>query len=550
MTANWTIGYVIAVKEGIMNIDPGQNHILVVDDDDFIRDMLATRLALRGYQVTAAQNGWEALQYYQQTEFDLILLDIMMPGLTGIEVLQRLKAEENETPVVVMSALSEVRHVVECIQLGAEDYFHKPIESELLWARITASLEKKHYRDSQKTWLEDLNLLQQIDQELNTTLNRDEVSRLTLHWVTKKSEALAGMIGSVEGNQVKVRATHGFSDPKIQSFTLAELAIHTVGEAIEQTTLGNNGRLHPDATDRITIPIIRNSIIRDIIILDTAAPAPATTIRFLKRLSTHIAIALHNAQLYAEVQEANKAKSNFVAMVSHELKNPLTAIQAYIYLLRRQKTQLTEEQSDAYLEIIHDGSKRIHHLALELDDVTQMETGQFKLNIEQVSLPDILNDLGKLFDPQLAAKSQTLTVNIPEKLPLVRADAKRLSQILVNLISNASKYTLEAGMISVSAREISEDGMSSVHIAIQDSGIGIAPEEHEKVFSQFFRADDVNVTKERGTGLGLHITKKLVELQGGEIGFTSVYNQGSTFFFTLPAMMQETAALELPQPVS
>ncbi len=517
-------------------MDPKNSMILVVDDDALIRELLSSWLDHRGYGVQTAENGQQALAMHQQQGFDLILLDIMMPDMNGFDVLTALKAAGNTTPVVVMSALTDLKSVVTCIKLGAEDFLSKPIESELLWARINASLEKKHYRDAQQTWLEELNLLQQIDQELNTTLDRETISQLTLQYGGQKTGALACCIGAVDGHRLQVRATQG-----IEPGQLPTIIVDKQQHAITQTAVPENGRLHPQAVYRLTLPIYRNTIIRDVAIFDLAHLVPETTLRFLKRLAIHIAIAMHNAQLYADVQAANRAKSNFVAMVSHELKNPLTSIQSYTYLLRRQSSKLSPGTQATYLDIINDGATRIHNLALELDDITQIETGQFRLRLEAVSLPEVLHNVVKLFEPQLEERQQELTVHVPAGLPQVRADTKRLSQILTNLISNASKYTPEGGRIQVAAQLVEGEVGAQMQITVEDNGIGIMAGDQGKVFSQFFRADDELVTAVRGTGLGLNITKKLVELQGGEICFTSEHRQGSTFFFTLPIVTQETA---------
>lgn len=527
-------------------MDPKNSTILVVDDDFLIRELLMTWLEHRGYRVKTAENGQQGLEMHQQHGFDLILLDIMMPDMNGFDVLTALKAAGSTTPVVVMSALTDLKSVVTCIKLGAEDFLSKPIESELLWARINTSLEKKHYRDAQQTLLEELNLLQQIDQELNTTLDRETISQLTLRYGQQKTGALACCIGAVDSNRVQVRATRG-----IELHQLPEIHVEKQQQAITQTAVPHNGRLHPQARYRLTLPICRNAIIRDVAIFDLAEPASDTTMRFLKRLTIHIAIAMHNAQLYADVQTANRAKSNFVAMVSHELKNPLTSIQSYTYLLRRQGSKLAEETRKNYLSIINDGAARIHNLALELDDITQIETGQFRLVVEPVSFPDALQSVVQLFAPQLADRQLELVVQLPETLPPVQADAKRLSQILTNLISNASKYTPEGGRIHISAQLVEADSNHQLKVSVQDNGIGIMTADQGKVFSQFFRADDELVTAVRGTGLGLNITQKLVELQGGEIGFTSEHRQGSTFFFTLPIVAQATAVPRaIAQPVA
>ena len=524
-----------------MYIDPRKKRVLVVDDDEFIRDLLSSWLELRGYQVASAKNGHEALEQRQQTRFDLILLDIMMPGLNGYDVLKQLRAEQDLTPVIVMSALNDVNNVVNCIKLGAEDYLNKPIESELLWARITASLQKKHYQDLQQGLLDDSNLLQQIDQELNTTLNRKEVSQLALRWVMQKTGAVGSLIGSVDGHLLTLQAAEGLDEREHQSLSLPRLGIDKYQTEVTQGLLPTYGRLHPEAKYRITIPINRNAIIRDIIILETTAPAADSTLRFLKQLSTHIAIALHNAQLYADAQAANEAKSNFVAMVSHELKNPLVAIQSYTHLMQRQLGKMSTQKQNEYLDIIFRGSERIHNLALELDDITQIEIGQFKLTIEAVDFSQILDEAIQLLEPQINKKRQTIRLDIPAKLPPVQADAKRLNQILANLISNACKYTLEAGHIAISAKITDNEATPQLSVTVTDNGIGISPESQAKIFQQFYRADDLYVNKVRGTGLGLNITKKLVELQGGEIGFTSNQGKGSTFYFTIPVIKQETA---------
>ena len=234
-------------------MDPKNSMILVVDDDALIRELLSSWLDHRGYGVKTAENGQQALEIHQQHGFDLILLDIMMPDMNGFDVLTALKAAGNTTPVVVMSALTDLKSVVTCIKLGAEDFLSKPIESELLWARINASLEKKHYRDAQQTWLEELNLLQQIDQELNTTLDRKTISGLTLQYGGQKTGALACCMGAVDGNRLQVRASQG-----IAADDLPVIPVDKQLRAVTQTAVPENGRLHPQANYRLPLPIFRN----------------------------------------------------------------------------------------------------------------------------------------------------------------------------------------------------------------------------------------------------------------------------------------------------
>jgi len=509
--------------------------ILVVDDDEFIREMLVARLEWRGHQVSSARHGLEALSLHRQDRFDLILLDIMMPKMDGFQVLQQLRSENDMTPVVIMSALDDINSVIRCIKLGAEDYLAKPIQSELLWARIDASLEKKRFRDREQLHLAESNLLRQIDQELNTTLDREEVARITLRYAQEKTNAVAGVLGSIVDNQFRVSATVG-TDPSFEhEIPLARLGIDQSWVDEVQQPITQDVSWHPNASHRLICPIQRNHIIRDFLILELTENCSTETIDFLHRLTTHAAIALHNAQLYQAVQAANLAKSNFVAMVSHELKNPLTAVQSYTDILLRGLGGKLSEQQESYLQVIRASSERIHSLTLELDDITRMEIGQFKLVVTEVALCPIIKEVTRLLDQQIHNKQQNLFLEMADDLPMVCADAHRLSQILTNLISNASKYSPVRGDITVSARLFDNE----VRISVQDTGIGIATEDQKWIFSQFFRAYEEQVQIERGTGLGLYITKKLVELQRGQIGFNSIYGQGSTFFFSLPVIAEE-----------
>jgi signal transduction histidine kinase len=508
--------------------------ILIVDDDVFIRDVLQTRLEWGGYRTDLAENGREALDLHRQDKADLILLDINMPVMDGFEVMRQLREQEDTTPVIVMSALEDLPSIVRCIEFGAEDYISKPIKSQLLWARIQSSLEKKAFRDREQMRLVELKLLRQIDRALNTTLDLEQVAALTLKYAQQKTGALAGLVGSVVEDRLYVRASEGVERPLDNNLPLTALALKPTQQEILQQPIKATESLHPEATTRLTLPVRRNHIINDVVILDLAEPCDDASLSFLQQLGTYAAISSHNAQLYADAQAANLAKSNFVAMVSHELKNPLTAVQASVHLLQRISAgQLTEKQ-EKYIQLIDDSIQRIHNLTLELDDITRMETGHFKLRPTQLNLETVTANVVQLMAQQIEAKKQQVTVVIPPDLPPVYADEQRLSQILTNLISNAHKYSGEAGQIKIYARLLEQAEGQFIKVTVKDSGIGISPKNQKQIFNQFFRANETQVRQQQGTGLGLHITKKLVEAQNGQIGFTSIVGEGSRFFFSLP----------------
>jgi len=507
-----------------------KHRILVVDDDNFVRELLVKRINMHDYEAVPAGNGREALDKIDQQPFDLILLDIMMPELDGYQVLQQLQEKQNQIPVVVMSALDEVDGVIRCMKLGADDYLRKPINEKLLWSRLRASLEKKQLRDREQARVAELKLLQKIDRALNRTLDLMEVSQLTLSYAMQQTDAKVGMIGFIRDKQLKVIATNGLPDG-MQPPSLVPITENT---APIQRPLSTTEKLLPETDNRITIPIQRNRILQMAIALDTVAVCPPDTLDFLARLSNHAAIALHNAQLYEDTQAANQAKTNFVAMVSHELKNPLQAILTYADLMQRQNHGDMTQKHSEYLEIVTLSARRILNLSRELDDITRMETGNFELNVTNFSFPKALQRVLDLVQRQLEEKEQTLEVSMASELPLIRADQQRLEQILLNLISNAIKYTPAGGEITLEAYSLQEKGKQWLQITVSDNGIGISDTDQTLIFSQFFRANDPQVRAQNGTGLGLHITQKLVSLHGGEISFQSEPGKGTTFYFTLP----------------
>lgn len=513
------------------------SRILIVDDDVFIRDVLQTRLEWEGYRTVLAENGRKALALHRQDKADLILLDINMPVMDGFEVMQQLREQEDTTPVIVMSALDDIPSIVRCIELGAEDYISKPIKSQLLWARIHSSLEKKAFRDWEQIRLAELKLLRQIDQALNTTLDLEEVAVLTLKYAQQKTGALAGLVGSIVEDRLYVRAREGIERPLDNILPLDALALKPTQQEISQQPIKAAEALHPEATVRLLLPVRRNRIINDVVILDLAEPCEDASLSFLQQLGTYAAISSHNAQLYADAQAANLAKSNFVAMVSHEVKNPLTAVQTSVHLLQRISAGQFTEKQEKYIHLISDSIQRIHNLTLELDDITHMETGYFKLKPTQLNLETVTANVVRLLAQQIEAKKQQVTIAIPPDLPPVYADEQRLSQVLTNLISNAYKYSGEGGEIKVCAQLMTQERDQFIEVTVQDSGIGISPENQKHIFNQFFRANETQVRQQQGTGLGLYITKKLIEAQHGQIGFTSTAGEGSSFFFSLPVKM-------------
>jgi signal transduction histidine kinase len=230
------------------------------------------------------------------------------------------------------------------------------------------------------------------------------------------------------------------------------------------------------------------------------------------------------------IAEANRLKSEFVSMVSHELRTPLTSIQGYAELMLEGE-QLTEEQRES-LTLVKKNAERLLGLINDLLDLSRIEAGRLDLHPASLDLACLIPEVAGSLRPLIEAKRQRLKLELGEALPPVWADADRVTQILTNLISNAHKYTLADGNITVAARP--DDGF--VRVDISDTGIGLSPEDQAQLFTKFFRTQNRSPETGGGTGLGLVITRFLVELHGGKITVSSAPGQGSTFSFSLPVL--------------
>jgi signal transduction histidine kinase len=234
--------------------------------------------------------------------------------------------------------------------------------------------------------------------------------------------------------------------------------------------------------------------------------------------------------------ESDRTKREFIANVSHELRTPLTVIKGFVDVLLLQSEGSLNENQQRSLTTVKTNSNRLNDLINDILEISQLESGKITLNFEQVALPDIITDVVQSLQLETQAKQLSVSVKIADSLPMIEADTKRLTQIVFNLFSNAVKYTFEGGHIQVRA---SLNPAQMIQVDIEDTGVGMTPEQCSKLFQPFYRADNPLRDVAGGTGLGLSITKSLVEQHGGELWVTSEQNKGSIFSFILPLTQPE-----------
>jgi signal transduction histidine kinase len=313
------------------------------------------------------------------------------------------------------------------------------------------------------------------------------------------------------------------------------------GKAQSVTIEDDRNSMLPNCQRQTIIPINRENAPIGVIILEMleADPIEEETIEFLIRLSDHASIAIANADLYSQVQSANIAKSEFVSFVSHELKNPMTSIKGYTDLLLAKAVGPVTEAQDNFLNTIRSNVERMNVLVSDLSDVSRIEAGRLRLDFAKLDLKKLMDEVIRSQSAMIERKGQQLVMEIEENLPPIWADRYRVVQIITNLVSNANKYTGQNGIVTFSAEQSpniwdAEGAPNVVHIAVKDNGMGISAEDQAMIFQKFFRTESAKSSDMPGTGLGLNITKNLVEMQGGTIWFESTLGEGTTFHVTFP----------------
>lgn len=401
--------------------------------------------------------------------------------------------------------------------------------------------------------VEELSVMQRIDRELNTSLDTTTAMRITLDWAMRQSGASAGLVANVkegESSAIQVMASQGYSTEitpyETEILPAADYQLDDIikGGTSLRRTLSGRVKYNPllkNGKSQAILPIRRETTTIGLLLLEGQADelVPDEIMGFLSRLTDHASIAISNAQLYTAVQQANLAKSDFVSFVAHELKNPMTSVKGYTELISAGAVGPVTEIQANFLSTIRHNIERMNTLVSDLNDMSKIEVGRLRLDFKSIALKEVIDSVIRSTRKQIEEKQQTLNLNIPIDLAPVWADRTRVEQVMVNLISNAHKYTPAGGAIEVAAElspnQWDANGAANViHIWVKDNGIGISEEDQKKIFQKFFRSEDQKTREVPGTGLGLNITRSLVEMQGGQIWFESDFRKGTTFHFTVP----------------
>lgn len=233
---------------------------------------------------------------------------------------------------------------------------------------------------------------------------------------------------------------------------------------------------------------------------------------------------------FERIAEASRMKTEFISVVSHQLRSPLTNLRYSLELLISGKLGKIQGKKLEYFKILEENTQRMGDLVNDLLTVSRIETGRLPLKKEEISLGDLTKKAILKFKPLADASNIKVEIRAPKNLPKILSDRLWLEQIVENLLDNAIRYIKKEGEVKIKIKT----GAKKIYFEIQDNGVGIPKEEQKFIFQKFFRSSNVLKYQTEGSGLGLYITKQILKLLGGEIGFSSKANKGSTFFFSLP----------------
>jgi len=293
----------------------------------------------------------------------------------------------------------------------------------------------------------------------------------------------------------------------------------------------------------LAIPLLHEERIVGGLVVTRRTPGAFTpeVVEILKTFATQSALAIQNARLFHEIERksrqlevASQHKSEFLANMSHELRTPLNAIIGFSEVLAERMFGDLNEKQEEYLKDIHASGQHLLSLINDILDLSKVEAGRMELELADFHLPQAIDNALVLVRERASRRGIMLGHSVDDRLGQIRGDERKVKQVLLNLLSNALKFTPEGGRIDVSAR--AHDGVAE--IAVSDTGVGIAPEDQEAVFEEFRQVGSGD-KKVEGTGLGLALSRKFIELHGGRIWVKSQAGQGSIFTFTLPVRRQE-----------
>jgi CheY-like chemotaxis protein/signal transduction histidine kinase len=530
------------------------HRVLVVDDNVMNVELLKDALESMEQSVLSAFNGQEAIRLAVADSPDLILLDIMMPDMDGYQVLEELKRNPRtrDIPVIFVSALDKTKDIVRGFKLGTYDYITKPFKIEEVKARVLSALQLKDTQDALRRERDKLDQIFQFSVD-GIALLDDQLRVVAAnppfgHWfgLTLTAQGMP-IIDSAQANDpdsLNVYQLFGCQCPyglvcPLHQPDQVSLPIQQRDEGPE----ASNGSGSHAATASLNYITVRTQ---------------SGELRYLHLRAGKIPAVGKSPESYVlmvrdltEEKLIEQRKETFVATLTHDLKTPIRAEVRALELLRAGSFgPLTQDQLDVLNEIIH-SNQFMHQMVDSLLTTYKYEDGKARLNLESRDLNALLESILSGDLKTLATeKQQTLALTLAPNLPPIWLDPMEIRRVINNLVHNAISYTPTGGTITVSSEAITDEktGQPMVRVAVRDTGRGIEPEYLQTLFDRYFTL--AKKFRQVGTGLGLYLSRQILQAHGGQIGVESQVGQGSCFFFTLPVTANPAEQPTQPQSIN
>ncbi|MDB5310551.1 MAG: luxQ 2 [Gemmataceae bacterium] len=537
--------------------DAEMTNILVVDDLN--EKLLAYRSVLDdlGLNVVTARSGEEALGHVLRAEFAVILLDVQMPGMDGFETaaMIRRRRKSAHTPIIFLTAFADEVRVAEGYAHGAVDYISTPAVPEILRAKVRVFVDL--YRMTQQ-------VRRQAEERI---VLAEERSRREAAEEANHRLAFLAKVGAVLGQSldaaVTARDAAGLSVPTLAGLAAVVIPQQRQGEwNVTLAREGPDGTTVEEGIGREVLPPDLPGLIDRVLAGDAPVPDPDADVVVLplrargrpfgalalarapgargfggadltvaEALASRAAIALENARLYQDVEEADRQKNEFLSMLAHELRNPLAPLQNAAEVIRLKVPN--HPQVTWAREVIDRQLKHMVRLVDDLLDVSRITRGKIRLKIEVVNLADVVAHAVEAGRPLIDGAGQQFDLVLPPDPVWVNGDPARLAQVITNLLNNAAKYTERGGHIRLS---LGRDDGSAV-VRVRDTGIGIPPDMLGAVFDLFTQVDRSLDRSQGGLGIGLTLVHRLVTMHAGTVtAHSDGPGQGSEFVIQLPAV--------------
>jgi len=424
--------------------------------------------------------------------------------------------------------------------------------------------------------VEELKALGEVSQAVSSTLDLQTVLSTIVSRATQLSGVDAGAIYEYDEARelFELRATDNLED-EIVGMLLATPIRRGEGatgrmavarEPIQIPDIAKESYQSPvrDALLRtgyralLAVPLLREDHLIGGLTVNRKAPGefPPEIIELLKTFATQSALTIQNARLFREIEQksrelevASRHKSEFLANMSHELRTPLNAIIGYSEMLQEEAEDLGAEGFVPDLRKIHAAGKHLLELINAVLDLSKIEAGKMELYLETFAVPTLIHDIAAVIQPLAQKNSNQLEILCDETTGAMRADLTKVRQALFNLLSNACKFT-DHGTVSLTVAREPADGGDWITFSVSDTGIGMTPEQMDRLFQEFTQADASTSRKYGGTGLGLALSRRLVRMMGGDITVASEPGRGSSFTMRMPVEVAATSELAGAPPAS